>query len=202
MSKLLVTDTVRDAFASEVASLGMADRRIELVQDHSGYGATKFRVSLLRNHEAAVGAVLSEGEHRCIALAAFLAELSTAHSRSGIVFEDPVSSLDHNYRETVAGRLVSEAASGRQVVVFTHDIAFLMMLDHHAHENGIAPKYQTVNRSADNAGLCGTGTPAKAQPVPELLDRVENRLNSKQGLLAAGQIDDWVGGSQVDGRSA
>jgi energy-coupling factor transporter ATP-binding protein EcfA2 len=191
ISKTLVTDTMRDAFAAEVADLGLADRRIELTQDQSGYGSTRFRVSLVRSPEASVGSVLSEGEHRCIALAAFLAELSTANSRSTVVFEDPVSSLDHNYRETVAARLVSEAANGRQVVIFTHDIAFLMMLDDHARQKGVSPHYQTINRSADNAGICGTGTPAKAQPAPELLQRLEHRLNSKQGLYTAGQIDEW-----------
>ena len=191
VSKRLVTDTMRDAFAAEVATLGLADRRIELVQDQSGYGSTKFRVALVRSPTANVGRVLSEGEHRCIALAAFMAELSTAHSRSGIVFEDPVSSLDHNYRETVAGRLVREAASGRQVVVFTHDIAFLMMLDEQARQTGITPHYQTINRSADNAGICTSGTPAKAQSVPDLLDRIENRLNSTTALFVAGKHDDW-----------
>jgi hypothetical protein len=149
-------------------------------------------VSLVRSPEASVGSVLSEGEHRCIALAAFLAELSTANSRSTIVFEDPVSSLDHNYRETVAHRLVKEAASGRQVIVFTHDIPFLLMLDEQARQTGIAPNYQTINRAADKAGICALGTPAKAQSVPDLLDRIEKRLNSTSALFTAGKLDDWA----------
>ncbi len=47
-----------------------------------------------------VGKVLSEGEHRCVALAAFLAELSTIDAQSAIVFDDPVSSLDHQFSFT------------------------------------------------------------------------------------------------------
>lgn len=191
ISKLLVTDTMRDAFAAEVSELGLSDRRIELVQAQSGYGSPRFRVSLIRNRNADVGKVLSEGENRCIALAAFFAELSTAHSRSGIVFEDPVSSLDHNYRETVAKRLVKEAVAGRQVIVFTHDIAFLMALDEEACQNGIPPEYQTINRAADTSGICAAGTPAKAQGVQQLLERVERRLQSGQTLYTAGQLDDW-----------
>ena len=60
---------------------------------------------------------------RCVALAAFLAELATEDSGSGLVFDDPVSSLDHHWKRRMAERLLELAAS-RQVVVFTHDIAF------------------------------------------------------------------------------
>jgi len=41
---------------------------------------------------------------RCLALAAFLAELAASDSRSAIVFDDPVSSLDHMHRVNVAKR--------------------------------------------------------------------------------------------------
>jgi hypothetical protein len=42
---------------------------------------------------------------------------------TGIVFDDPVSSLDHMRREQIARRLAREAKV-RQVNVFTHDLAF------------------------------------------------------------------------------
>jgi wobble nucleotide-excising tRNase len=48
---------------------------------------------------------VSEGEQRCLCIAAFFAELSTADDPSGIVFDDPVSSLDYKWREGVARRL-------------------------------------------------------------------------------------------------
>ena len=67
--------------------------------------------------------ILSEGEQRAIALGAFLAELSLADHSCGIVFDDPVSSLDHGRRQHVARRLVEEAKK-RQVIVFTHDTSF------------------------------------------------------------------------------
>ena len=44
------------------------------------------------------------------------------------VFDDPVSSLDHRHRDRVAERLAEEGKT-RQVVVFTHDMAFLLLLD-------------------------------------------------------------------------
>lgn len=51
--------------------------------------------------------VFSEGERTAIALACFLAELRLADDSSGLIFDDPVSSLDHNVREYVARRLVT-----------------------------------------------------------------------------------------------
>lgn len=68
--------------------------------------------------------VFSEGERTAIALACFLAELRLGDDPSGLIFDDPVSSLDHGVRERVARRLVA-AAQERQVIVFTHDLAFL-----------------------------------------------------------------------------
>ncbi|MDE2166091.1 MAG: AAA family ATPase [Alphaproteobacteria bacterium] len=67
--------------------------------------------------------VLSEGEHRALALASFLAEQRTIAGKAPIIVDDPVSSLDHDRRHRVAHRLVEEAAT-RQVIVFTHDLLF------------------------------------------------------------------------------
>jgi hypothetical protein len=74
-----------------------------------------------------VDEILSEGEQRAIALGSFFAELALANHQCGIVFDDPVSSLDHWRRRNVARRLVEEARI-RQVVVFTHDTSFLGQL--------------------------------------------------------------------------
>ena len=71
VSKTLVTNTIRDAFAAETAALSIADRRLELTQEASGYGSTKFKVSLIRNPKAKVDRVLSEGENRCVATGGF-----------------------------------------------------------------------------------------------------------------------------------
>lgn len=71
------------------------------------------------------GNILSEGEQRVTAIANFLAEIRTNPDNLAIVFDDPVSSLDHMRRNDIAKRLVDEARE-RQVIIFTHDITFLM----------------------------------------------------------------------------
>ncbi len=97
--------------------------------------------------------VLSEGEQCAVAIAAFLAELSTCPTKSPIVFDDPVSSLDHLFRERVAKRLVTEARN-RQVVVFTHDIVMLGALERECAEQGVFVHVQTIRRSAQGPGEC------------------------------------------------
>lgn len=126
-----------------------------------------------------------------MALAAFFADLSTAHNASGVIFDDPVSSLDHNYRENVAGRLVKEAAAGRQVIVFTHDIPFLMILDDEARRHGHTPQYQSVNRADDRAGICIPGAPFKAKSVSDIIRKLADRLTTTSVLHANGQRDEW-----------
>ena len=81
--------------------------------------------------------ILSEGEFRALALACFLAEIATIPNHNGIVVDDPVSSLDHRHMKQVAYRLVAEAKTRSQVIVFTHDLSFYYELWSVAAEAGV-----------------------------------------------------------------
>jgi hypothetical protein len=119
-------------------------------------GKTKHQ--LVIESGVAPSGVLSEGEQRVVAVAAFLAELETAGRNLPIIFDDPVSSLDHLYRERVAKRLVQEAKK-RQVVVFTHDIVMLLALEDECAVQNVPPLIHTVRRSTAGPGECaGTGS--------------------------------------------
>lgn len=71
--------------------------------------------------------VLSEGEQKVLALADFLAEVRLAGVTAPVIFDDPVSSLDHRRIEEVAQR-IALLAETTQVIVFTHDIFFVSTL--------------------------------------------------------------------------
>jgi hypothetical protein len=71
--------------------------------------------------------VLSEGEQKVLALADFLAEARLAGINAPVIFDDPVSSLDHRRVNEVARR-VARLAGDNQVIVFTHDILFATTL--------------------------------------------------------------------------
>ncbi|MBL5973560.1 MAG: hypothetical protein D3X82_11835 [Candidatus Leucobacter sulfamidivorax] len=71
--------------------------------------------------------VLSEGEQKVLALADFLAEARLAGITAPVIFDDPVSSLDHRRINEVAQRIAA-LADNNQVIVFTHDILFATTL--------------------------------------------------------------------------
>ena len=96
--------------------------------------------------------ILSEGEQSAIAIGSFLAEVGLNGSKGGIVFDDPVSSLDHLRRERVAKRLSTEAAH-RQVIVFTHDIYFLCILAEEARAAGVPIATQSLVRHEKGFGV-------------------------------------------------
>jgi hypothetical protein len=80
--------------------------------------------------------VLSEGEKRAVALADFLTEAALDTTSSGIILDDPVTSLDLEWRKTIAFILANEA-SCRQVIVFTHDLPFLYFLKDYAEKKPV-----------------------------------------------------------------
>lgn len=192
IAQALVTDALRVQFAREVASFGIAGLAVELQQQNSVQGIPRFKVALTRNPRATVGQVLSEGEHRCVALAAFMAELVTTESKSGIVFDDPISSLDHMHRAAVAKRLVAEAAH-RQVVVFTHDLAFLFELNRAADDAQPKPPVaiSSINRGTDKAGFCRNEPPFKARRVREITTSLSNQLARERYHFEQGNLDEW-----------
>lgn len=177
IAQALVTEALRAQFAREVASFEIAGLAVELRQQNRVQGIPRFKVALTRKPAAAVGQVLSEGEYRCVALAAFMAELATTENKSSIVFDDPVSSLDHMHRGAVAKRLVAEAAH-RQVIVFTHDLAFLFELNRAADDAQPKPPVaiSSISRGADKSGFCRSEPPFKARRVSDITTSLSNQL--------------------------
>jgi AAA domain len=199
----LVTNALRSRFAKEINQLGVAELAIELGQASNAQGVPRFRIRLINKpDENVVGAVLSEGEHRCVALAAFLAEVET--NRSAIVFDDPVSSLDHGHREEVSKRLATEGFK-RQVIVFTHDLAFLFLLDAACQEKGVPIALRSVNRGTEFAGYCQPNPPSKALPIQQAIDSMKAHLENTKVQYEKGMQADWsrtVGTLEVDLRNA
>jgi hypothetical protein len=161
-SDKLVTNALRGRFAREIEKMKLARMPIELKKIKDQNAVSFFQVCLVEKPNESVGEIFSEGEHRGVALAAFLAELVTSKQYSGIVFDDPMSSLDHIHRKAIAARLVEEAEH-RQVVVFTHDLTFLYELRREAEAKERPIQYQTVHRKLTRPGYVEGELPNKAQ---------------------------------------
>jgi energy-coupling factor transporter ATP-binding protein EcfA2 len=127
--------------------------------------------------------VLSEGETRVIAIAGFLAELAIAGDQNPIVLDDPVSSLDHVYTAAIAKRL-AEVALHRQVVTFTHNIAFLMEIQDAVTELGnkqtpIKIEVKTLRKQGAFAGVATGGVPWHGMKINQraaYLEKVVNQI--------------------------
>jgi hypothetical protein len=185
LAKKLVTDRWRDRFALEVADLGISRLRVELRQEKSEAGVPRFKVFFVKNRAGSVGAVLSEGEQRCLAIAAFLAELETADSSSGIVLDDPITSLDHIYRQKIAARLAQESLQ-RQVIIFTHDIPFLSQLQQACKDAGISPLVRMVSRGGEVPGFCHDEAPTTHRSVAAAVDSLGKDLANKRHIFETG----------------
>ena len=57
-----------------------------------------------------------------------MADLNSISKTQAFIFDDPVTSFDHNYEENVAKQLVKLSLK-RQVIVFTHRLAFAELLN-------------------------------------------------------------------------
>jgi ABC-type dipeptide/oligopeptide/nickel transport system ATPase subunit len=80
--------------------------------------------------------ILSDGEKKAVAFADFLTEVSLDKLNSGIILDDPVTSLDDKWKSLLA-RCLTEQAKDRQVIIFTHDLAFLYQIKACSAEIGI-----------------------------------------------------------------
>lgn len=100
----------------------------------------------------AIDHVLSEGEKRAVALADFLTEAELDLDCTGTIIDDPVSSFDIHARRSLA-RHLAELAATKQVVIFTHDLAFLYELKSQAKSRSVGTLTHWIQR--DSSGVPG-----------------------------------------------
>jgi hypothetical protein len=91
LTKRLVTDQLRTTFQEELSKLEFSHLAVEIQSAGGTRGALFHRLAFTNAPGVLVMDVLSEGESRTLSLAAFLTELSTASSKSAIIFDDSVS---------------------------------------------------------------------------------------------------------------
>lgn len=132
------------------------------------------------------GKVLSEGEQKVISIAAFLTEVKTYKNTQPIIFDDPVSSLDHLYREKIAARLADES-SIRQVAIFTHDISLITEIESKLEEmalegNPIPSAIFTIKRNGTDSGFVSDKAPWRGMKTPQRAQKLQEELQAIKGL--------------------
>ena len=185
VTKEAVTEQLKTAFKEELKTLKFKHVEVELKEAGGESGNFYHKLILTRAPGVELPKVVSEGEARCLSIAAFFAELSTADDPSAILFDDPVSSFDYKWRESVATRLVSEAKK-RQVIVFTHDIVFLLLLRQYADLQGVERLDQHVRQLQNGAGVCDAELPWVALSVKKRIGFLKKAWQEAEKLFRDG----------------
>ena len=176
----ILTPALKTALDDELKTLRLT--HIPLKLEDRGDGAESIvEVALTAQQRIANNSdVLSEGEQRALALACFLAELGELGQDHGIIVDDPVSSLDHTRMQAVAERLAEEAAKGRQVIVFTHNILFHHMLRTESRRASVACHTEWMsNLGNDRFGIIDDSQkPRQMKSVQERLQEISRELQA------------------------
>jgi hypothetical protein len=174
LSRTTASQELADALNTELKYLKVHQLSVVMKPESPG-GKTQFKLTIQLPGGGTPAAILSEGEQRAIAIASFMAELHLSAGRGGIVFDDPVSSLDHRRRWEVAERLVKESLV-RQVIVFTHDIYFLLILEQKAQEIGAALTKNYIQRTQDGYGVHCEDLPFDVLGTKDRVARLRQKL--------------------------
>lgn len=133
-----------------------------------------------------VQSILSEGEQKVVSLAGFFAELSQSPAKSAIVFDDPVTSLDHTNLRRIARR-IARASRDRQVIVFTHNIVFANELEDAAEKLGEDVSFCSKSiMKLKSAGIVNEGIDFDNMKVNQRLDSLTKIINPIRVKYEAG----------------
>ena len=177
LSRTTASQELADALNAELKLLKVHHLNVAMRPESPG-GKTQFKLTLQLPGGGTPAAILSEGEQRAIAIASFMAEIQLGKGRGGIVLDDPVSSLDHRRRWEVAERLAKESLI-RQVIIFTHDIYFLLILEQKATEVVTTLTKNYIRRTADGYGVHSEDLPF------DVLGTKDRLIHLRQVLVGA-----------------
>lgn len=195
-----LTGGYRERFAAELKALGADRLPVAPTVSSKSKGKIEFALDLVdAKRQAAPAQVLSEGEARVVALAAFLADVTVAGAKTPFIFDDPVSSLDHEFEERIVARLLALAKT-RQVLIFTHRVSLLSLLrDARKKDVDLAKKVEQGHELAMTQitlcrinGRVGLATNEKEVSLSEaIVDIIKKRLPAARVLSDSGQVSEY-----------
>lgn len=179
ISEKSITQEYVKRFNSELKNLGANKIKVELIKTKTDKGRALHRLQLIgtRNKQILEN-ILSEGERRIVALAAFLADLTEKPNNSPFIFDDPISSLDQFWEEKTIQRLVTLSET-RQVIVFTHRLSFMGLLGEKASDAEMIH----IRHEAWGAGESGDVPLYEKKPEPALNELLNTRLKQARNKL-------------------
>ena len=153
LAEILISEAYIDRFMYEMNKL--APRiKVRLEKAPSQKGSTPYKVTIDTDSgiKCKPEDILSEGEQRIVALAAFFADAMGRESKTPLIIDDPISSLDLLYEEK-ATREIVRLATERQVIVFTHRISLLVGMKEACKNAGIPFSDHYIRSTKKGNGL-------------------------------------------------
>lgn len=194
IAEQVVTQAFVDRFNRELKALGASRIRVELIKTRTERGKVLHKIRLKGAHAGhdIPDAVLSDGERRVVGLAAFLADVADQPHSAPFVFDDPISSLDHDFEWHVAVRL-AQLAHTRQVLVFTHRLSLYGAMEDAARKLGEKWKKQHLVKHCIESYSGVAGHPvdqaAWTANTKEANNLLLDRLNAARKAGDAGGAD-------------
>lgn len=188
LAEALITDAFVQRFNAELKALSASQVKVELVKSKVSKGRVLHKLQLRGASNNGLADVLSEGESRIVSIAAFLADVTGRTYPAPFVFDDPISSLDQNYEEAVVQRLCA-IASERQVIIFTHRLSLMAMVQDYAKKVSIKPEIVCIREEPWGTGEPGN-TPLQAQkPLQALNTLINNELPKAKKIFNESGFD-------------
>lgn len=170
LTKEFVTEDLEQALREQLRHLNFHDLEVVGCRTSGRDGSPRVGLRVKATGNVSIRTVLSDGEQRRLALAFFLAEVAVAAPGQPLILDDPVCSVDHLGRRHIA-RTLARLAKDRQIVIFTHELAFVHELQVAATNHGVQLAAQHVARAN---GLSGHVRPE----LPWLGKTAEKRRNA------------------------
>lgn len=183
ISNKVVTEEYVNRFQKELRALGAYQLKVDLVKTRAQKGHIFHQIKL-KNCKGKIRTsdFLSEGEMRIVSLAAFLADVEGRKTKTPLIFDDPISSLDQEYEEATVERLV-ELSKNKQVVVFTHRISLVTLIEQLANKHNIGANVISLRKEVWGAGEPDETPINVKNPEKALNSLINDRLSKANKIL-------------------
>lgn len=185
----LITQAYIERFNDEMKVLEASYINVTIEKTRTAKGRVFHQIRLKNNKsDVPTGEVLSEGELRIVSLAAFLADIEGRRDKRPIIFDDPISSLDQDFEEYTVERLV-ELCKNRQVIVFTHRLSLLALLEDAAEKASLEPQVISLEREAWGCGEPGEPPLPAQKPIKAINTMIERVGKARKVMNEVGKAE-------------
>ncbi|QIO04682.1 AAA family ATPase [Acinetobacter shaoyimingii] len=189
-------------FEEELKKLGGTRIPIKPISVAKGKGKILFDLAIQgKVKDVQTHQVLSEGETRVVALAAFLADITGSGQNTPFIFDDPICSLDHVFEERVVERLI-ELSKERQVIIFTHRLSLIALVQDAGRKATEKAKclntnptvnihIENITRFRHETGIVSNSSIRNEKPTTALNKMLSTLIPKLENYVKAGDVENF-----------